>query len=117
MHTEIQGSLAQRVTDCQNFMQNPFQAERSKEKERLKARLEAWNKVETSGNDPRHLITEILFKPSIFQLELTLMWSRWPRCWTISLFLTQGEYQTAHVTISLEFNDETWGKVPLPTDL
>ena len=62
MHTEIQGSLAQRVTDCQNFMQNPFQAERSKEKERLKARLEAWNKVETSGNNPRHLITEILFK-------------------------------------------------------
>ena len=32
------------------FMQNPFQAERSKEKERLKARLEAWNKVETSGS-------------------------------------------------------------------
>ena len=62
MHTEIQGSLTERVTDCQNFMQNPFQAERSKEKERLKARLEAWNKVETSGNDPSPLITEILFK-------------------------------------------------------
>ena len=66
MHTEIQGSLTRRVTDCQNFMQNPFQAERSKEKERLKARLEAWNKVETSGNNPRHLITEILFKPLHF---------------------------------------------------
>ena len=62
MHTEIQGSLTQRVTDCQNFMQNPFQAERSKEKERLKARLEAWHKVETSGNKSYHPITKILFK-------------------------------------------------------
>ena len=49
MHTEIQGSLTLTVTDWHIFMHNPFQAERSKEKERLKQRLEAWNKVEASG--------------------------------------------------------------------
>ena len=72
------------ITDCWIFMQNPFQAERSKEKERLKARQEAWNKVESSGG--LNQISEILIKLSIFQLELTPMLSRWPRCWTISPF-------------------------------
>ena len=60
-----------------------YKAERMKEKERLKQRQDAWNKVEASGelyyDGARHL-TSLPFQP-----EQIRMLSKWLKCWMTSL--------------------------------
>ena len=79
-----------------------YKAERMKEKERLKLRQDAWNKVEASGEfhydgtDSSDLAISISL---LLQPELIRMLSKWLKCWMTSLYCLRGEYrvQTAHV--------------------